>query len=57
MYMALYALFHPRIHAARRILQASILVFLFERVRKDISYACNNKHHPLEYALTVALKV
>ena len=39
------------IYAARRILYASILWFLFERVRKHICYACDNKDLPLENLL------
>ena len=42
----------PRIHAARRILYASISVFLFERVRKHTKYARGCKRLPLKYALT-----
>ena len=42
----------PMIHAARRILYASISVFLFERVRKHTSYARDDKRLCLEYALT-----
>ena len=42
----------PRIHVARRILHVSILVFLFECVRKHTSCACDDKRLPPEYALT-----
>ena len=42
----------PRIHAARRILYASIPVFLFERVRKHTSCARDDKRLPPEYVLT-----
>ena len=42
----------PRIHASRRILYASIPVFLFERVKKTTSCARDDKRLCLEYALT-----
>ena len=42
----------PRIHAARLILYASILVFLFEGARKRTSCACGDSSLPPEYALT-----
>ena len=41
----------PMIHAARRILYASIPVFIFERVRKHKSCASDDKHLPPEYVL------
>ena len=46
---------HPGIHAARRILYASIPVFLFERVRKHTSCARDDMRLPPEYALTSRL--
>ena len=40
------------IYVARRILYATIPGFIFEHVRKHKRYRRNNKHLPLEYALT-----
>ena len=50
--MTILCLIPRRIHAARRILYASILVFLFECVRKHTSCARDDKRLPSEYALT-----
>ena len=45
-------MYRSRIHATRRILYASITVFLFERVRKHTSCARDDKRLPPEYTLT-----
>ena len=43
------------IYPARRIIYVSIVGFFFERVRKHIWYAHDNKHLPLEYTLDVTV--